>query len=112
MAARNTIRAMAFLAASILALWAAPAGAQVALAHVAGYHAGGGPLGGGHPTAGAYSFTVPEGKGRLLLVLGQARYDPAIPAKVSSQRDMPISTTGKFVLAWRMNSVCLAEGFR
>ena len=60
--------------------------ADVALAHAAGYHAGGGPLGGGHPTAGAYSFTVPEGKDRLLLVLGPARYDPAIPTSVSSQR--------------------------
>jgi len=61
--------------------------------NAAGYHAGGGPLGGGHPTACAYSFTVPEGNGRLLLVLGPARYDPSIPPKVSSQRATLVSFT-------------------
>jgi len=72
---------------------AVPVSAQVALVNAAGYHAGGGPLGGGHPTACAYSFTVPDGKGRLLLVLGPSKYDPAIPRTVSSQRASLVSLT-------------------
>jgi PA14 domain-containing protein len=89
----NILRTCAVFAASVIALSAVPAEAQVALAHVAGYHAGGGPLGGGHPTAGAYSFTVPEGEDRFLLVVGPDKYDPAIPAKVSSQRATLTSLT-------------------
>jgi len=88
-AGRTSLLLVVLLSASS----AGPASAQVTLVHAAGYHAGGGPLGGGHPTAGAYSFTVPEGKDRLLLVLGPPKYDPSIPRKVSSQRECLTSLT-------------------
>jgi len=82
------------LAGLLLVVWpAVPAGGQVVLTHAAGYHAGGGPLGGGHPTAGAYCFTVPQGPDRLLLVLGPPKYDPALPREVSSQRACLTSLT-------------------
>jgi len=76
------------LLGSVLAAWAsAPAGAQVVLTNVAGYHAGGGPCGGGHPTTGAYAFTVPEGKDRFLLVLAPPEHNPTIPREVTTQRE-------------------------
>lgn len=93
MAAPKTVWVFGILALSVFASLTAPAEAQVTLAHAAGYHAGGGSLGGGHPTAGAYSFTVPQGTGRLLLVLGPSKYDPSIPPKVASQRATLVTFT-------------------
>ena len=93
MPGRNRGRTCLLLAALLPASLAGTADAQVTLVHAAGYHAGGGPLGGGHPTACAYSFTVPEGPDRLLLVLGQHKYDPGIPKEVSTQRASLTSLT-------------------
>ena len=89
----NMFRASLLPALMLAVSSAVPVNGQVARVHAAGYHAGGGPLGGGHPTAGAYSFTVPDGKDRFLLVLGPDKYDPAIPKEVSSQRATLVSLT-------------------
>lgn len=71
----------------------------VRVANVNAFYSGGNTIGGCHPTAAAWSFTVPEGRNRLLLVVTTPEADPSLKGKKStkghniSQRAMLSSLT-------------------
>jgi hypothetical protein len=57
----------------------------VRLVSTRAFYSGGNMIGGSHPTAASWPFTVPKGKNRLLLVLTTAKADPTLIGKKSAK---------------------------